>query len=262
MLKRILRAHNLGFSLVELIVTVSIVALLALISIPVYTKYRLRSKIGTMIAAASGAQFAVANDYFNQGYTFNNTNFAANTQPFLKPQSNFIDSISVNKGWVRVTGDAANLGGNQIDLVFQPSVENNSVTWTCYISPDYFDYAPENCRNQGCAVYSWGPWQSIDSGTTWLYNGNPSTVDSVWANYCASSPWFFGCTCYDADDTNLVRYQMESTVLDNIDNGWGWTYLVVKYDCQQSTRDVSVIGSCASCPGGATCQDMFAPLAP
>lgn len=262
MLKQIFPANKIAFTLIELIVTCSIVALIAVISIPIYTKYRLRSKVSTMLAAASGAQFAVANDYFNQGYTFANTNFPASTQPFLIPQSNFISSIVVENGWVRVSGDPDYLNGNQIDLVFQPTVENNNITWTCYVSPAYFDYAPDICRNEACAVYSWGDWSSIDSGTTWLYNGNPANVQSTWATYCADYPWFFGCSCYNTTDTNLVEYQLDYTVLDNVDNGWGWTYLVVNFDCQQRTRELTVVGSCSSCPGGSVCQDMFIPLDP
>lgn len=253
---------NKGFSLIEVIVTCSIIAVIALISIPIYTKYRLRAKVSTMIAAASGAQFAVANDYFNQGYTFANTNFAAGTQPFLVPSSDFISSIVVENGWVRVNGDPTYLNGNNISLVFQPSVENNDVTWTCFISSEFFDYAPESCRNQGCAVYSWGAWSSIDSGTTWLYNANPADIQSIWNNYCADYPWFFGCSCYNATNTSLTQYQLDSTVISNVDNGWGWTYLVVNYDCQRRTRELSATGTCSSCPSGAICQDMFTPASP
>ncbi len=150
MIKQILHTHKSGFSLIELVVTCSIIALLATISIPIYTKYRLRAKISTMLSAASGAQLAVANDYFNQGYTFANTDFAAGSQPFLEPPANFISSIVVENGWVRVNGASANLNGNQINIVLQPTVTNNEVTWTCYITTAFFDYAPESCRNTGC----------------------------------------------------------------------------------------------------------------
>ena len=262
MLKRILRVNKPGFSLIELIVTCSIIALIAVISIPIYTKYRLRSKIATMISAASGAQFAAANDYFNKGYTFDNTTFAAGSQPFLVPPSNYISSIDVEKGWVRVTGNPTYLNGNSISLVFEPTVTNNNVTWTCYITPAFFDYAPASCRNQGCAVYTWGDWSSIDSGTTWLYNASPSNVASIWASNCSTAPWFFGCSCYNATNNNLKQYQLNSTVIANVNNGWGWTYLVVNYDCQERTRVSTVTSSCSSCPGGAVCQDMFTSLGP
>lgn len=262
MLKLIFPARKPGFTLMELLITCAIIALLALIGIPVYSKYRLRAKLATMVSAASGAQFAVSNDFFNQGYTLVNTTFPPNSQPFLKPSSNFISSIDVEQGWVRVIGDPDYLGGRQINFVFQPTVANNNITWTCYVTPEYFDYAPANCRNEGCAVYSWGPWVSIDQGTTWMYNVSPSNAASTWAGYCPTYPWYFGCSCYNATNTNTVRYQFIQTVIDNVDTGQGWSYLVVNNDCQQSTRVLSSQGSCASCPPGSTCQDMFTSLSP
>jgi prepilin-type N-terminal cleavage/methylation domain-containing protein len=260
MLKRIFLVRKFGFTLLELIVTCSIVAILAVISIPVYTKYRIRAKVATMVQAASGAQFAVSNDFFNQGYTLVNTTFPANTQPYLVPHSNFISTIDVEQGWVRVIGNPDYLGGRQINLVFEPTVKNNNITWTCYVSSEYFEYAPANCRNQGCAVYSWGPWQSVDQGTTWMYNVDPTDAMSTWENYCSSYSWYFGCTCYNATNTNLVRYQFIQTIVSNVNNGWGWTYLIVNDDCQESTMTLSSQGSCSSCPSGSVCQDMFTSL--
>lgn len=260
MLKRIFRVTKPAFSLTELLVTLGIAALIAIMALPVYSKYRMRAKVATMISAASGAQFAVSNDYFNQGYTFNNSNYKAASQPYLVPQSNFISSITVEKGWVRVTGNSTYLGGRQIDLVFQPTVSNNSITWTCYVSSAYFEYAPKSCQNTGCAVYEWGPWTSIDTGTTWMYNENPSNVMTTWNSYCPSYPWYFGCSCYNATNTNLVKYQILDTVISNVNTGLGWTYLVVNFDCQQATRVLTSQGSCSSCPSGATCQDIFTPL--
>lgn len=133
--------------MLELMVTLSIVAILAVMGVPIYGKYRLRSKVAAMVSAASAARLAVANDYFNQGYTFTNTDFAANSQPFLVSNANFIDSLYVTNGWVYVIGNAANLDGNQIDISFEPTVSNNSITWTCHIDAAFYVYAPEECRN-------------------------------------------------------------------------------------------------------------------
>lgn len=136
-----------GFSLIELIVTCSIIAILALVGIPAYTKYRLTGKVSTMVSAGAAAQFAVANDYFNKGYTFTNTDFTAGSQPFLMPQVNFISSITVTNGVVYVNGNADNLNGNQINLVFTPTVTNNNITWTCKVDPAFYSYVPVHCRN-------------------------------------------------------------------------------------------------------------------
>lgn len=136
-----------GFTLIELLVTLGIVLALAMIAVPSYSSYRIRSKVAAMIRAASPAQLAVANDYFNQGYTFNNSDFAANSQPFLTSEYNFISSITVTNGIITVTGNPDNLGGRQINLVFTPSVTNNNITWSCAVSSAFFDFVPANCKN-------------------------------------------------------------------------------------------------------------------
>lgn len=260
--RQTLQRHTCAFTLIELLITLSLISGLVVIGTQLYSKYRIRAKVAAMVASASAAQFAAANDYFNQGYTFENTTFGAGTQPYLVPKSSFIDSIEVEKGWVRITGNPDNLGGRDINLVFQPTVKNNEVTWTCYVSPTYFDFAPEQCRNEGCAVYTWSDWYSIDTGTTWIYDGSPGNVASTWAAYCADYPWYFGCTCYNATDTNLVKYDIQHTVIDNVDNGWGWSYLVVNHDCRQATRVMTSQGSCGSCPPDSECQNIFEKLTP
>lgn len=136
-----------GFTLIELLVTLSILIGLTMIAVPSYSNYRIRSKVAAMISAASAAELAVANDYFNQGYTFSNTDFAANSQPFLISEYNFITSITVTNGIITVTGNPDNLGGRQINLVFTPTVANNNITWTCTVSPAFFDFVPANCKN-------------------------------------------------------------------------------------------------------------------
>ena len=138
---------KLGFTLMELLVIVVIIIILAAIAVPSYSSYRIRSKVAVMINAASAAQLAVANDYFNQGYTFNNSDFAANSQPFLVPANDFITSIAVTNGIITVTGNADKLGNKQINLVFTPSVTNNNITWTCAVSTAFFDFVPASCQN-------------------------------------------------------------------------------------------------------------------
>lgn len=136
-----------GFTLIELLVTLSIMIGLTMIAVPSYSNYRIRAKVAAMVSAASAAELAVANDYFNQGYTFSNTDFAANSQPFLTSEYNFITSITVTNGIITVTGNPDNLGGRQINLVFTPNVVNNNVTWTCAVSPAFFDFVPASCKN-------------------------------------------------------------------------------------------------------------------
>jgi len=136
-----------GFTLIELLVTIGILIALTMVAVPSYSNYRIRAKVAAMINAASAAELAVANDYFNQGYTFSNSNFAANSQPYLTSEYNFITSITVTNGIITVTGDPDNLGGRQINLVFTPTIVNNNITWTCSVASTFFDFVPANCKN-------------------------------------------------------------------------------------------------------------------
>src|SRR5690349_19329180 len=122
MLIQIYPAKRKGFTIMEMIVTCALLAIIAVIAVPLYSKYRLRAKVASMVAAASAAEFAVASDYFNQGYSFDKTNWASKSQPFLVPPSSVISKIEVEKGWVRVYGNSAELGGRTINFVFQPTV--------------------------------------------------------------------------------------------------------------------------------------------
>lgn len=138
---------KLGFTLIELLVTIGMVIAIAMIAIPSYNNYRIRAKVAAMVSAASAAELAVANDYFNQGYTFSNTTFAANSQPFLVSEYNFISSITVTSGVITITGNSSNLGGRQINLVFTPTIANNNITWTCAVSSAFFDFVPASCKH-------------------------------------------------------------------------------------------------------------------
>lgn len=158
MLKPTIRAYNKGFTLIELLIAIGILSTLVVISIPLYSKYRVRGKVAAMASSAAAAQLAVVNDFYEQGFTLTNTNFPSNSQPFTTPKSSFISAISVEGGWVRVVGNADELGGRAISLVFQPTVTNNQITWTCYASSEYIELALPVCRNTGCTVYTWGDW--------------------------------------------------------------------------------------------------------
>ena len=136
-----------AFTLVELLITIAILAALAVVGVPTYSKYRVRSKVATMFAAAGSAEFAVSNDYFNQGYKLSTINYANNAQPFTTPSSTVISSISISAGIITITGNTAELGGRTINLVITPVVANNDITWYCSTnSSAYSEFVPTACR--------------------------------------------------------------------------------------------------------------------
>lgn len=137
-----------AFTIIELVVVFAIIATLAIIGVPVYSKYRVRANVANMFGAAGAAQLAIANDYFNQGYTFSNSNYANGSQPFTTSQSTVISSIAISSGVITITGNASELGARSINLIFTPSVSNNDISWACATnSSSYFEFVPDSCQH-------------------------------------------------------------------------------------------------------------------
>lgn len=136
-----------GFTLIELLVTITIVAIIAAVSIPSYTKYRLRAKVAQLITSVTAAKLAVQNDYFNQGYTLTKSDYISGSQIFVTPTSSIINSIEITDGIITLNANADDFGGRNITLRFNPTVTNNDITWTCYTESQYFDLMPPDCQN-------------------------------------------------------------------------------------------------------------------
>ena len=62
---------NKGFTLVELMVVVAIVAILAAVAIPMYSSFRQKSKVGTTVNSAAGVMRALQG-WYERNQTFSN----------------------------------------------------------------------------------------------------------------------------------------------------------------------------------------------
>ena len=165
-----------GFSLIELMITVSIIALLAAIALPAYQFYTLRTKISEALKLSSTAKLAVIEtlasknsativSYSGTGisatnsyaYTFNPTTYVASiaidgfndtANPSL-PEGRI--SIQYNGQLHTILGAPLLLTPGSGTLISgNPSAAvklNMPVIWGCSInSVDAFLYVPANCR--------------------------------------------------------------------------------------------------------------------
>lgn len=131
-----------GFSLIELMIVVTIMSILSAVAIPAYQDYVLRAKVTHMLAIAQPTKLAVTEAII--------TGSTAQIDKIANKET--IKEIAVSNNVITITGDSAKLGlrssDRELKLTLTPDLENPSmIFWKCTIEPtDYKKYAPNECR--------------------------------------------------------------------------------------------------------------------
>lgn len=121
-----------GFTLIELMIVVAIVAILAALAVPAYQQHVARTQVAEGFSVASGARDAVVTYYGERG-SFPPNNGDAGMPPPNTYSSRYLSSVSVT-------------AAGQIEILFAPSAHaliagqtlvleahpaGGSISWTC-----------------------------------------------------------------------------------------------------------------------------------
>lgn len=141
-----------GFSLIEIMIVIAIIAILASIAVPSYRTYLFKARIAEVISAATAAEQAV--DIIVQENTAltslasacSSLTLGGSSAYSAVPTSN-LSSVSIDTNCV-ITATSMPLGGTRgpaVTIKITPNLNSDgSLTWSC--SSNNSQYAPSNCQ--------------------------------------------------------------------------------------------------------------------
>lgn len=138
-----------GFTLIELMIVVAIIAILAAIAIPAYQDYLIRSQVSEGASLAAGAKTALAEYKANTGGWPANNN-AAGLAGANDISGDYVTGVNVGTTPGRIIasfGGRANSAINGNNLVFSAVSNVGSIAWTCTHSTVDNKYLPSSCRS-------------------------------------------------------------------------------------------------------------------
>jgi type IV pilus assembly protein PilA len=137
-----------GFTLIELMIVVAIIAILAAIAISQYQDYVIRTQVSEGSSLASGAKTAVT-EYHNNFGSFGASNESIGLADPGSITGKYVTQVDASGGIIEVTyGNDAHTNISGETLAFSAVPDGGSMKWNCNVAGTSVDpkYLPTACR--------------------------------------------------------------------------------------------------------------------
>lgn len=150
-------SHIHAYSLIELMVVVSIVGILSTVAVPSYKDYVVKSKVVSLMPLTDAFKVAILERH-NLGTVYGATQDIKIAAAATGKPANLQQLAIENYGCLQIDYDLAQLGlangsGEELSLVVCPNDDvENTIMWNCghtaTTTLDYVDYLPVNCQQE------------------------------------------------------------------------------------------------------------------